>query len=138
MYVGRVASVIDSPIEFNFLQNFFVAIYSTAFAFFFSGPISLAPLLDFHSEAVKGLLFLGIISSMIAFSIQVIAQKKIPSHIAGLIFLMESPFAAIFGYFVFGELLNTLNILGGLMIILSVLLVPVLGRAVTTPENSLK
>lgn len=136
MYIGRVASVIDSPIEFNFLQNFFVAIYSTAIAFFFSGPISLTPLLDIHSEAVKGILFLGIISSMIAFSIQVIAQKKIPSHIAGLIFLMESPFAAIFGYFVFGEVLNALNILGALMIILSVILVPVLGRAVTTPEKS--
>jgi len=135
MYIGKVASVIDSPIEFNFLQNFFVAIYSTLFAFFMSGQISLAPVLDIHSEAVKGLVFLGVVSSMIAFSIQVVAQKKIPSHIAGLIFLMESPFAALFGYLVFNEVLNFMNIFGAGMIILSVLLVPVLGRAVTTPER---
>ena len=31
-------------------------------------------------------------------NIQVVAQKKIPAHIAGLIFLMESPFAALFGF----------------------------------------
>lgn len=136
MYVGKVANAIESPIEFNFLQNFFIGIFSVLLALFFKGPIDLTPMLDFHSQAVHGLLFLGFVSSMIAFTIQVIAQKKIPSHIAGLIFLMESPFAAMFGFFVFKESLNSQNILGAVLIMLSVILVPILGREVTTPKKA--
>jgi drug/metabolite transporter (DMT)-like permease len=132
IYIGKIASEISSPIEFNFLQNFFVAIFSLITALVFKGPISFLPLFDFSSEAVRGLLFLGIVSSMIAFTIQIIAQKKIPTHIAGLIFLMESPFAALFGFFIFKELLNTVNIFGAVLIILSVVLIPILGREVTS------
>jgi len=135
MYISKVAAHIESPIEFNFLQNVFVAIFSLVLAFLLKGTVSLAPLLVYESPVVKGLLFLGIISSMISFSIQVVAQKKIPSHIAGLIFLMESPFAAVFGYFVFKESLNPLNIVGAILVMLSVILVPVLGREVTTPKK---
>jgi drug/metabolite transporter (DMT)-like permease len=136
MYIGRVASEITSAIEFNFLQNIFVAIFSVIIALIFKGPIDLSPLADYHSDAVRGLLFLGVISSLISFTIQVVAQKKIPVHIAGLIFLMESPFAALFGYVVFKELLNPLNLLGAFLIIMSVLLVPVFGREVTTLERA--
>lgn len=133
LYIGRVSHMIDSAIEFNFLQNVFTALFSLIIAFMVKGPVSLVPLLDIHSLAVKGILFLAVVSSMISFTIQVVAQKKIPAHIAGLIFLMESPFAAFFGYFIFGELLNGLNMIGAGMIMLSVLLVPVFGREVTTP-----
>jgi drug/metabolite transporter (DMT)-like permease len=132
LYIGSVATHIDSPVEFNFLQNVFVAVMSLPIAFIFSGSIDLSPLLDIHSDAVKGLLFLGIISSMISFTIQVVAQKKIPTHIAGIIFLMESPFAALFAYWVFGEVLNTKNLIGASMILFSVLLIPILGREVST------
>jgi drug/metabolite transporter (DMT)-like permease len=57
MYIGKVASQISSPVEFNFLQNFFVAIFSVLIALIFKGPVDLSPLADFHSEAVRGLLF---------------------------------------------------------------------------------
>ncbi|MDO9182358.1 MAG: DMT family transporter [Bacteriovorax sp.] len=137
IYIGKVANSIESAVEFNFLQNFFVGIFSVSIAFIFKGPVGLSILADYHSEAFRGLIFLGVFSSMIAFTIQVVAQKKIPVHIAGLIFLMESPFAAMFGYFVFRELLNPLNILGAGLIMLSVILVPVLGREVTTPQSKI-
>lgn len=132
IYVGKVATVIDSPVEFNFLQNVFVGLFSVLVALFFRGPVNLVPLLNIHSNVFLGLCFLGIVSSMISFTIQVVAQKKIPAHIAGLVFLMESPFAAVFGYLVLKEVLNPLNIVGAVLIMLSVLLVPVFGREVTT------
>lgn len=138
MYIGKVASAIESPVEFNFLQNFFVSLFSISIALLFKGPVDLSPLLDVHADAVRGLLFLGIVSSMISFTIQVVAQKKIPAHIAGLIFLMESPFAAVFGFMIFREQLNPMNIFGAILIMLSVILVPVLGREVTTPIKTPK
>jgi drug/metabolite transporter (DMT)-like permease len=131
IYVGKVANKINSAFEFNFLQNFFVAILSIPIAFFFKGPVNLSMIFNFNNNVLIGILYLGIISSMIAFTVQVIAQKKIPDHIAGLIFLTESPFAAFFGFVVFGEVLNKLNLLGAGLIILSIVLVPILGREVT-------
>jgi drug/metabolite transporter (DMT)-like permease len=136
MYIGKVANAIESPVEFNFLQNFFVALFSLTFALIIKGGApDCSSLLNFHSPALRGLLFLGVVSSMISFTIQVVAQKKIPPHIAGLIFLMESPFAAVFGFLVFKESLSPMNLFGAVMIMLSVLLVPVLGREVTTPKK---
>jgi drug/metabolite transporter (DMT)-like permease len=132
IYVGRVANSIESPLEFNFLQNFFVAVIAIPIALFYSGTVDLSVIIGPHHNVLMGLLYLGIISSMISFTVQVIAQKKIPAHIAGLVFLMESPFAATFGFLIFGERLNSMNLAGAALIIISVILVPVLGREVTT------
>lgn len=131
IYVGRVANSIESPVEFNFLQNFFVALLSIPIALIFKGVIDFKVVLDPGHNVLIGLLYLGIFSSMISFTAQVVAQKKIPDHIAGLVFLMESPFAALFGFLVLGETLNGMNLLGAGLIILSVVLVPILGREVT-------
>lgn len=130
IYVGLVANQIESPIEFNFLQNFFVGVLSIPIALIVSGPVNLGMVLG-NSTVIKGLLFLSIISSMISFTIQVVAQRKIPDHITGLLFLMESPFAALFGFLIFGETLNVMNLVGAVLIILAVVLVPILGREVT-------
>jgi len=131
IYVGRVANHIDSPVEFNFLQNFFVAIMSIIIAFVMKGRVDLNVVMDPAHNVLIGLLYLGIFSSMISFTAQIVAQKKIPDHIAGLIFLMEAPFAALFGYLIFNETLTSMNLMGAFVILVSVLLVPVLGREVT-------
>ncbi len=136
IYIGRVASSIESAIEFNFLQNFFVGVISLPIALICSGPFDIMTALS-TGKVIQGLLYLSVISSMISFTAQVTAQKKIPDHIAGLVFLMESPFAAVFGFLILGEVLNVMNLFGAGLIILSVLLVPVLGREVTaeTPHE---
>ena len=68
---------------------------------------------------------------MISFTAQIVAQKKIPDHIAGLIFLTEAPFAAMFGFLILNETLNAMNLFGASVILLAVILVPALGREVT-------
>lgn len=135
IYIGRVAKRIESPVEFNFLQNFFMGIISLFFAFVMIGPVDLTVLFAPGHKALEGILFLGIISSMISFTAQVVAQKKIPDHIAGLIFLMESPFAALFGYLILGESLSSIGLMGAALIVLSVVLVPILGREVTSVKK---
>lgn len=131
IYIGMVANSIESAVEFNFLQNFFVAFTAVPIALIFGGNVDWAVVIDPNQNILKGLLYLGIISSMISFTAQVIAQKKIPDHIAGLIFLTESPFAAIAGYFILGETLNSMNLVGAVLIMLAVILIPILGREVT-------
>lgn len=133
MYIGKIAKQVPNPVEFNFLQNIFMALMATSIALIMSGPLNYE--LIFNERALEGILFLGIVSSMISFTIQVIAQKKIPDHVAGLIFLMESPFAAFFGFMILGEKLSPLNLVGASLIIFAIILIPLLGREVTALEK---
>jgi drug/metabolite transporter (DMT)-like permease len=135
IYIGKIANSIESAFEFNFLQNFFVAIFSTIIAFIFQSKFELSSFLSFNSLSFWGMAFLSIISSLLAYSIQIHTQKKIPPHIAGLIFLSESPFAALFGYLFLNEKLSLMNLFGAFCILLSVILVPILGREVTTTQR---
>ena len=63
-----------------------------------------------------------------AFSFQVYAQQDIPPQIVSLTFIMESIFAAIFGYFFFSESLSNMAIIGCLLVITSVALIPKLTK----------
>lgn len=126
IYIGNISHDIESAVEFNFLQLFFVGLEATILALTIKGPINLTTAFSGKGSAIFGILFLAILSSMFAFTIQIIAQKRVKPHIAGLIFLLESPIAAFFGYLVFQEMMSTMNIIGACLILVSVILVPVL------------
>lgn len=74
--------------------------------------IKISPVL----AAILPILYAGICSSGIAYTLQVIAQKKAhPSH-AAIILGLESPFAAMGGYILLAEILSRRELLGcGLM-----------------------
>lgn len=70
---------------------------------------SVKPLIGFAS------LCLG--STLIAFALQVRAQKAIAPSLAALLFLLESPFAALFGSFFLGESLGVRQLFGCVLIL---------------------
>ncbi len=111
---------------FNFMQLFFVAIISLPLAFFLEGvPKSLTTLSILNNYyAIGGILFMGLLSTSVAFFLQVKSQQKIPAHVAGLIFLLESPLAALLGYFAFDELMSSITMIGCVIVIVSVGLMP--------------
>lgn len=133
IYIDKISKNVESAVEFNFLQSIFVALWGFIFAFSFGHGIKLNS--ELNSKTLLALLFLGLISSLFAFTLQVIAQKKIPSHISGLVFLIESPFAAFSAYLVLDEVLQSMQLTGAALIILSVALVPILGREVVKTEK---
>ena len=119
-----------SALKFNLAQCVYIGVFCTAFALLYEGPVSLAPLYSesaFQMEsALTGFIILSIFSSIVAFSLQVYAQQGIAPHIVSLIFLMESIFAAIFGYVFFTETLSWLAMAGCALVMLSVALIPVM------------
>ncbi len=133
---GKVANDYNA-IELNGYQCLFVAFLSIPISLFMEGTPSFDPLLDFESifqsSSLLGFIILGVFSSNVAFSIQAYAQKTIPSHIVGLIFLLESIFAAIFGYLLLNEKLSSLGILGCIVVIFSIALIPKFGRIARAP-----
>lgn len=129
--VGKIANDYNA-ITLNGLQSIFVAIISVILAFFFEGIPNLAPVFEFdrilEPSPILGFVILGIFSSNIAFSIQAYAQRLIPAHIVGLVFLLESVFATFFGYLFLNERLTTISLIGCGLVLLSLSLVPKFGR----------
>ncbi len=113
IYIGFVTNKIQSAFRFNNYQGFWCL-------------IMLTPLLAFQStinfKSVEmlpwiGIITLGIASSLIAFYIQVRTQRILSDTTASMLFLLESPFAAFFGYFLLNERLSISQVLGATLII---------------------
>ncbi len=118
----------NDSLNFNFQQCVVMGIMGAIYSYFHSGLPDLTPLLSQKAfefpSALLGFFILSILSSLIAFSIQVYAQKGIPAHIVSLIFLLESVFSAAFGYIFFQETLDNKGLIGAGLIILAIALIP--------------
>lgn len=132
LYVEKVAGDIENAVEFNFLQSLFMGLNSVVLVYLLRGGVDLSVLFAsenlFKPSPLTGLLYLSLLSSMVAFSLQIVAQKRIPSHIVSLVFLLESPIAAFFGYTLLGESLNTMNLIGCGLILSSVAFIPLVDK----------
>lgn len=84
-----------------------------------SEPFSLEGL----SAALPAILYAGLCSGGIAFTLQIVALKYTPAAEAALIMSLESVFAALSGAILLSERLTTPAMLGGLLILLSAVLV---------------
>jgi drug/metabolite transporter (DMT)-like permease len=83
------------------------------------------------SEVWVALLVTGLLASAGAFLVQTTVQQHIPAARTAIILTMEPVFAALFGYWLAGDRLVTVQILGALMILSALLIgevLPVLRR----------
>lgn len=125
--IDKYGQKVDS-IDFNFQQIIVIGVAALGLTLLFRPVPDFSPLWDFSKvlspSPLAGFLVLSIFSSMLAFSIQVYAQKGTPAHIVSLIFLSESVFSAIFGVLFFEEHLSFQGTLGALLVMFSVSLIP--------------
>ncbi len=82
----------------------------------FTKPLSLPGL----TSAWLPVLYAGLFSIGIGFTLQAVGQKNAPASDAALILSLESVFAAIGGYFILGETLSPIQILGAVIIFISI------------------
>jgi drug/metabolite transporter (DMT)-like permease len=90
-------------------------------------PVSLPP-----SEVWVALLVTGLLASAGAFLVQTTVQQHIPAARTAIILTMEPVFAALFGYWLAGDRLVAVQILGALMILSALVIwevLPVLQRS---------
>ena len=105
------------PLHLAFWQFVMCGLISLAVAF----VIEHVTLADFL-KAIIPILYAGVLSVGIAYTLQVVAQKHAhPSH-AAIILSLESPFAALAGYIILHEILNTREILGAAFMILGMII----------------
>lgn len=119
LVMGTYTKRVDS-VALGVLQLGFAGIYSLVAAFIFETPgFPQTP------QSWTIVLTLSVFCTAVAFIVQSVAQNyTTPSH-TGLIFTMEPAFAAFFAFAFLGEVLAVRGYIGGLLMILSILIVEV-------------
>jgi len=116
--IGAVAKRSNRPITLAAIQFAVAAILSLIVAVIVETP-SLHGMLT----AWRELLFTGLLSGGLGFTLQAIAQRHTPASDAAIIMSSEALFAALFGMALLGERLDTWGLLGCALIFSAVLIV---------------
>ena len=109
---------LNSPFLFGSIQYFIVFVLSMILAFMWEEP----KLSNMQIEWFE-ILYTGIFSAGIGYTLQIIAQHKANPAPAAIILSMESVFAAIAGWILLSQILDTQKILGCLAIFVGVIIV---------------
>ncbi len=114
--IGLLSPKTD-PIKLASTQFAVCSVLSFASAFAFE-TVAIATIL----EAAIPLLYGGLLSAGIAFTLQVVAQQKAPPAHAAIIMSLESVFAVLGGWIILGEVLSPRGLLGSLLMLTGMIL----------------
>lgn len=97
--------------------------------FFVCGTASLIPMFVLENPTVEGivlsvgpLLYAGVLSSGVAYTLQIIGQKNVNPAIASLILSLESCFAVLAGWIVLGQKLSVRESVGCVLMFVAIIL----------------
>lgn len=125
--LDRVSRHVQRPFLFNVLQSWWATLFLLPVLAFQAG--ALWPTSPPSTLAWIGLLSVALGSTLIAFYLQVRAQKVLSSTVSSLFFLLESPFALFFAYLFLQERLNVRQAVGAALILASAFLATVREKA---------
>ena len=121
IFAGKFMQIFNIPVFYATLQAAFVFSLSIFFAFIFEEVILSKILLELSS-----ILYAGVLSGGIAFTLQMYAQKNIEETPAAIIYSLEGVFAAIAGWIILDQFLKFNNIIGCFLILFAVILSQIL------------
>jgi drug/metabolite transporter (DMT)-like permease len=114
--LDRVTGFISRPFVFNTFQSLWCCLFALILL-----PLEGPLVFSSHSGWLPwaGVLALALGGTLIAFFLQIKAQKILSPTVSSLFFLLESPFALLFAFLLLGERLQIREGLGAVLIILS-------------------
>lgn len=110
----------QDPVLLTVLQLAFAAIFSWILALINGGEF---PRNIFETDVLISILYLGLMSTMLAFLLQNICQKYVAASTAALVLSFESVFGALFGVLVLSETLTPKMIVGCVLMFVAVVTV---------------
>ena len=116
MAVDHFSPQVDG-VRLSLLQFFVVAVESTVAALLFETPTAA----EFAANALP-ILYCGVLSSGVAYTLQILGQKDLNPAIASLIMCLESVFSALGGWLLLHQNLSTREVLGCALIFAAVIL----------------
>ena len=116
IFAGKFMENFNIPIFYAALQAALVFGLSLMFAFIFEEVVITKILTEYSS-----ILYAGVLSGGIAFTLQMFAQKNIEEAPAAIIYSLEGVFATIAGWIILSQVLNINNIIGCVLILIAVI-----------------
>lgn len=114
--IDKFASKVDA-MELSFAQIFITMIFSFAAMLIFENPTISAV-----TGAAFPIAYAGIMSSGVAFTLQIYGQKYAEPSAAAILMSFESIFGALSGWLILGEQMNSREILGCCMMIIAIII----------------
>ena len=116
IFAGKFMKIFDIPMFYAALQAVFVATLSLITAYTFEDVVLSNILLESSS-----IIYAGVLSGGIAFTLQMFAQKNIDEAPAAIIYSLEGVFAVIAAWIILNQILNIDNIIGCILILVAVI-----------------
>ena len=116
IFAGKFMKVFDIPMFYAALQAIFVATLSIISAYTFEDVIFSNILLESSS-----IIYAGVLSGGIAFTLQMFAQKNIEEAPAAIIYSLDGVFAVIAAWIILDQILDINNIIGCILILMAVI-----------------
>ena len=121
IFIGKFTKKFNIPLFFGALQGLIVSIFSFLFAIFFEDIV----FTNILSESAS-IIYAGVLSGGIAFTLQIYAQKKISPAPSAIIFSLEGVFAAIAAWIILDQVLDLNNLIGCFFILVGVIISQIL------------
>ena len=116
IYIDIYSTKVE-PVILSFFQFLVAGLTSMVMAFFFD-TISLEAL----SNSMVSILYLGVMSTGLAYTFQTIGQRDVEPTVASIIMSLESAFSLLFGFLVLHEVTGPKELLGCLVMFIAVIL----------------
>jgi drug/metabolite transporter (DMT)-like permease len=126
IYIRKTVSFFNFPITIAMSQCLFAFLFTILPMIIYESP-SLTNILKDSYE----ILYVGVLSSGLAFLLQTYTLQNLTPAPAAIIFSLEGVFAAIFAWLILGQFLNEMKILGIFLILFAVIfsqIIPIYGR----------
>ena len=117
IFIGVFIKNFNLPLFFGALQALSVALFSGIFALSFET----IKIINIFNESVS-IIYAGVLSGGVAFTLQIYAQKNITAAPAAIIFSLEGVFAAAAAWIILDQFLGLNNIIGCFLIFSGVVL----------------
>ncbi|MGC8565839.1 MAG: DMT family transporter [Thermoplasmata archaeon] len=116
VYVDKYSKKYD-PLALTFFQIIMVVPLSLLFLPFSGIQVA------WNNTLIFSIIYLSIFATALALLLQNFGQQGLDSATASMVFALEPVFGVIFSYFILGETMGPLQILGGVFIVIAMILV---------------
>ena len=126
VFISKLIKIYNYPVIVACLQCLIGSFFAFIPAVIFETIVFSNILLEY-----KELLYAGVLSSGLAFLLQVYSQQNLPPAPVTIIFSLEGVFASIFGWIILDQFLTEIKIFGIIIILSSVIfsqLIPIYGK----------
>lgn len=123
LLIDRYSAHVDG-VKLSCLQFFVAGVLGLVFMFLFE-----TPQISHIFAAWLPLLYAGVFSCGVAYTLQILGQRDTDPTIASMILCLEAVFSVVFSWFLLGERLSAREIFGCVLIFAAILLAQLKGKA---------